>query len=159
MRRKLFVIGAFLIATTAIAIWFSAQKAATAPAPPLPQAGIETKAIAYARQIGLQSRPTTITSKLIKKAEFNARVDPFSNDSSDAATQVWLVLMKGNFAVANPPLSNGDTTFTKFDNGWVLLSTDGAILGHGNQAPGYELDLNAPARPVSAWPTPQNPKK
>jgi hypothetical protein len=161
MQRKLFGIGAFLIAAIAIGtmIWFSVHRTAAAPAPPLSQADIETKAVAYAQQNGLQGTPTSITSKLMTMAEFNVRLDPFSNDSTDAATQVWLVVMKGNFAVANPQLTNGDTTFTKFDNGWVSLSTNGTIIGRGNQAPGYGLDLNVPAKPLSSWPTQENQKK
>src|SRR5271157_4468079 len=155
MRRKLFRIGAFLLAITAmgVLIWFLFQRAAATPAHPLAQAAIETRAVAYAQQSGLQGTPTSITAKLMTMAEFNARLDPFSNDSTDMATQVWLVVVKGNFAVANPPPTTGNITFTKFDNGWVLLSTDGKIIGRGNQAPGYGLDLNIPAKPLTAWPT------
>jgi hypothetical protein len=68
-------------------------------------------------------------------------------------------IILGNFAVAGPPLSDNSITLTQYNNGWILLSADGEIIGQGNQAPGYELDLNAPARPLIAWPTPENLKK
>ena len=155
MRRKLFNTGMILTAIIAVAIVIQVS----APTPPLNQTEIEAAAVAYAQKTGLQNSPTNVVSKQITRGEFNARLDPFSNDSTDPANQVWLVIMKGDFTVNGLPDQNNAVTSTKFDNGWVLLGLDGKILGHGNQAPGYELDLNAPIRPIIAWPTPENPIK
>jgi len=96
MRRNFLGTSVFLIATiaAAILIWLSTQNAGAAPTPPLSQAAIESKAVVYAQHTGLQGTPTSIVSKQMTRAEFNTRLDPFSNDSTEATTQVWLVAMK-----------------------------------------------------------------
>ena len=161
MRWKILSFSVFLIAIAAIAIliWSSLLNVRASTKPLLTQSNIEATAVAYARKTGLQGSPTSIVSKQITPAEFNPRLDPFNDDSAEATSLVWLVVVKGDFAIAGPPLTNGNVIFTKYDNGWILLNINGEIIGQGNQSPGYEIDLNATARPLTTWPTPQNPKK
>ncbi len=157
MRRTYLGIGVLAILVLALLAWGLAQQRAAASS--LSQSEIAAKAIAYANSVGLQGTPTSVVSKQMTLDEYSARLDPFGNYAGRENTLVWLVVMKGNVAARNAPDSKGNVTFTGYDNIWVLLSTQGEIMGWGAQAPGYELDLNAPPQRITKYPAPSNPNK
>lgn len=157
MRKKLFGIS-FILVVTIVAlsvVLFAGQPAGAAP---LSQTDITTTAVAFAQRVGLQGQPTSVIAKQMTTAEFNARLDPFSNEDHQD-TQVWLVVMKGNVVHVNPRGPQGEISQTGYNNIWVLLTIDGQVTGWGSQSAGNELNLSVPANPLTKWPAPVNPNK
>jgi hypothetical protein len=166
MRRIQLGVGLLLVAAVvSVIVIQNSSRRAGAPTPSQPMAGastlsqteIEARAIAHAQRYGLGgSAPTSVASKQMTLGEFNTRFFPFRHDQADPSSLVWLVLIKGDVVVGNPPDMQGKPSSTRFDNIWVLLTPDGDIREWGAQTPGHELDFNA--TPITSRPTPVNPK-
>jgi len=140
----------FTVMALAAAVGLTGDNAGGAP---LSQREIEAQVVADARagaqHLLLVGAPTSIVSKRITFAEFNERLDPFSNDPRSPDTPVWLVVVRGNVVLSGPAASTGSVE--KFDNLWALLDTKGNELGWGAQNPGHEIDFNTPPVRITSW--------
>lgn len=118
----------------------------------LTQGDIEAKAVTFAHRHGLQSEPTNILSKRITIKEFDARLDPFANEPSDSQdNQVWLVSLRGKVVWGNPPLVNGNASYTSANNMWILLDTNGNATAWGSEDSQVDPNSAIPT-PVQSWP-------
>ncbi len=150
------IIAILAIVAIAVAVWLRLP-GRNAEAGQLSQFDIEAKAIAYAQARGFQGPLSSIESKQITFAEFNARLDPFSHDLTPGDTLYWIVILKGKASIPGPGM-NGQAYDAQYDNMWVLLTTHGDIRATGTQAPGNALDLSKPPTPITSWPTPAGTK-
>jgi hypothetical protein len=117
---------------------------------------MELRAIAAAQQGVLGGRlvgpPTAARTTHLTLREANA----YLGDDSHTAppdTLVWLTVLQGTAVWGQAPIpGEASGRQVSYPNMWLVLDSNGEVLGAGSHAPGHELDLTQPPRPT---PTPE----
>jgi hypothetical protein len=156
MQRTIVVLALALVTGLGVGVGGAVQRSRTHNAALRIQADMEQRAIAAVQQGGLHGHlvgpPTAAQTKQLTLREANAYL---GHDAYDVPpdTVVWLTVLQGTAVWGQAPIpGEASGRQVSYPNMWVLLGSNGEVLGAGSHTPGHELDLTQPPRPR---PTPE----